>query len=109
VNLYKKIIGNFGIALEKTGSFSSDDAETAVYCLYVTNYSKERITGKIILETVPSAEIYPGDNIMMSVKPECTISTEFTVTRPIVSEKAELLITIQPDEVSGITARFEAE
>jgi len=109
VNVYKKIIGNIGLVLEETGSFSSDNTETSVYCLYVTNYSKERITGKIVLGTNPAAEIYPGDNIMMSVKPEGTVTTEFNVTRPIISNKPELLISIQPDEGNEINARFETE
>jgi hypothetical protein len=107
VNVYKKIIDGIGLLLEKTGSFSSDNTETTVYCLYVTNYLEKRIIGKIILGTIPAEEIYPGDSIMISVKPEGTITTEFNVTRPIASEKPELLITIQPDEGSKLTVRFE--
>jgi len=107
VDLCKKVIGNIGLVLEKTDSCSSDDTKTTVYCLYITNYSKKRVTGKIIMDIVPPAEIYPGDDIMMSVKPEGTISTEFKIVKPVNSEKPALIITIQPDEGSEITARFE--
>lgn len=109
MNLCKKIIGNIGIFLERTDCFSSDDIETTVYCLYITNYSKKRITGKIMLETFPPTDVCPEDNIMISVKPEGTVSTEFKAARPIASQKPAFLVTFQPDEGSKITARFETD
>jgi len=109
VDLCKKTIGKIGLVLEKTDSYSSDDTETTVFCLYITNYSEKRITGKIILRTVPPVAILPGDDIMMSVKPEGTISMEFKAVKPVDSETPGLLVIIQPDEGNEITARFEKE